>query len=108
LILDALFEIFSLHVQIIKQKNGKSRAFAFVTMTSPEEAHAAIEKFNSYVSITLDNSTFLRENFDNCFQLENFVEKGPTWQGIAGEAPPIELPRGSISHTVNKISDIIV
>jgi RNA recognition motif-containing protein len=95
-----LFE-FSLHVQIIKQKNGRSRGFAFVTMASPEEAHAVIEKFNSYVSINLVNSTFPRENLDNCFQLPNFVEKGPTWQGIAGHAPPIELPRGSISHTVN-------
>ncbi|XP_062073598.1 28 kDa ribonucleoprotein, chloroplastic isoform X2 [Humulus lupulus] len=33
-------------VEIIKQENGKSRGFAFVTMSSGEEAQAAIEKFN--------------------------------------------------------------
>ncbi|KAL8539915.1 hypothetical protein ACS0TY_001501 [Phlomoides rotata] len=35
-------------VEIIKQKNGKSRGFAFVTMSSGEEAQLAIEKFDSY------------------------------------------------------------
>lgn len=35
-------------VEIIKQKDGKSRGFAFVTMSSGEEAQAAIEKFDSY------------------------------------------------------------
>lgn len=35
-------------VEIIKQKNGKSRGFAFITMSSAEEAQAAIEKFDSY------------------------------------------------------------
>ncbi|XP_022145321.1 30 kDa ribonucleoprotein, chloroplastic [Momordica charantia] len=34
-------------VEIIKQKNGRSRGFAFLTMASPEEAQAAIEKFDS-------------------------------------------------------------
>ena len=39
-----------LHVgmQIIKQKNGKSRGFAFVTMEIGEEAQAAIDRFNSH------------------------------------------------------------
>lgn len=36
----------------MKQKNGKSRGFAFVTMESWEEARAAIDKFNSFVSIS--------------------------------------------------------
>lgn len=36
--------------QIIKQKDGKNRGFAFVTMASGEEAQAAIAKFDSYVS----------------------------------------------------------
>ncbi|XP_040987760.1 28 kDa ribonucleoprotein, chloroplastic-like, partial [Juglans microcarpa x Juglans regia] len=35
-------------IEIIKQKNGKSRGFAFVTMASAEEAQAVIDKFNSY------------------------------------------------------------
>ncbi|KAG1362044.1 29 kDa ribonucleoprotein A, chloroplastic [Cocos nucifera] len=35
-------------VEIIKQKNGKSRGFAFVTMASEEEALAAIDKLDSY------------------------------------------------------------
>ncbi|GLT81264.1 hypothetical protein SLA2020_526580 [Shorea laevis] len=34
-------------VEIIKQKNGKSRGFAFVTMASGEEAQAVIDKFDS-------------------------------------------------------------
>ncbi|XP_057475670.1 29 kDa ribonucleoprotein B, chloroplastic-like isoform X1 [Actinidia eriantha] len=34
-------------VEIIKQKDGKSRGFAFVTMDSGEEAQAVIDKFNS-------------------------------------------------------------
>ncbi|XP_038904114.1 33 kDa ribonucleoprotein, chloroplastic [Benincasa hispida] len=34
-------------VEIIKQKNGRSRGFAFVTMASPDEAQAAIQKFDS-------------------------------------------------------------
>lgn len=36
--------------KIIKQKDGKNRGFAFVTMASGEEAQAAIEKYDSYVS----------------------------------------------------------
>ncbi|XP_065879751.1 33 kDa ribonucleoprotein, chloroplastic [Euphorbia lathyris] len=34
-------------VEIIKQKNGRSRGFAFVTMNSPEEAQMVIDKFDS-------------------------------------------------------------
>ncbi|GFZ00805.1 RNA-binding (RRM/RBD/RNP motifs) family protein [Actinidia rufa] len=34
-------------IEIIKQKDGKSRGFAFVTMYSGEEAQAVIDKFNS-------------------------------------------------------------
>ncbi|RWV97047.1 hypothetical protein GW17_00040193 [Ensete ventricosum] len=37
-------------VEIIKQKNGKNRGFAFVTMASEEEARAAVDKLDSYVS----------------------------------------------------------
>eukprot|EP00268_Persea_americana_P015511 TRINITY_DN17195_c0_g1_i3.p1 TRINITY_DN17195_c0_g1~~TRINITY_DN17195_c0_g1_i3.p1 ORF type:complete len:170 (+),score=49.14 TRINITY_DN17195_c0_g1_i3:79-588(+) len=36
---------------VMKQKNGKSRGFAFVTMETWEEARAAINKFNSFVSV---------------------------------------------------------
>ncbi|KAH0466387.1 hypothetical protein IEQ34_006490 [Dendrobium chrysotoxum] len=35
-------------VEIIKQKNGKSRGFAFVAMSSPEEAQVAIDKLDSF------------------------------------------------------------
>lgn len=37
--------------QIIKQKDGRSRNFAFVTMASGEEAQAAIDKLDSHVSL---------------------------------------------------------
>ncbi|KAF7829217.1 RNA-binding protein CP29B, chloroplastic [Senna tora] len=35
-------------VEIIKSKNGRSRGFAFITMSSGEEAQAAIDKFDSH------------------------------------------------------------
>ncbi|OAY24370.1 28 kDa ribonucleoprotein, chloroplastic [Manihot esculenta] len=35
-------------VEIIKQKNGRSRGFAFVTMASGEEAQAVVDKFDSH------------------------------------------------------------
>ncbi|KAK9984996.1 hypothetical protein SO802_034521 [Lithocarpus litseifolius] len=35
-------------VDIIKQKNGKNRGFAFVTMESAEEAQAVVDKFDSH------------------------------------------------------------
>ncbi|XP_057799129.1 29 kDa ribonucleoprotein A, chloroplastic [Salvia miltiorrhiza] len=35
-------------VEIIKQKDGKNRGFAFVTMANGDGAQAAIEKFDSY------------------------------------------------------------
>ncbi|KAJ8754410.1 hypothetical protein K2173_002861 [Erythroxylum novogranatense] len=35
-------------VEVIKQKSGRSRGFSFVTMSSGEEAQAAIDKFDSY------------------------------------------------------------
>ncbi|KAA8522046.1 hypothetical protein F0562_012640 [Nyssa sinensis] len=35
-------------VEIIKQKGGKSRGFAFVTMASGEESEAVIDKFDSH------------------------------------------------------------
>lgn len=37
-------------LKIIKQKDGKNRGFAFVTMASGEDAQAAVEKFDSHVS----------------------------------------------------------
>ncbi|KAJ0970804.1 hypothetical protein J5N97_018763 [Dioscorea zingiberensis] len=36
-------------VEIIKQKDGRSRGFAFVTMASGEEARAVVEKFDAHV-----------------------------------------------------------
>ncbi|KAF8412798.1 hypothetical protein HHK36_000768 [Tetracentron sinense] len=35
-------------VEIVKQKNGRNRGFAFITMASEEEASAVVEKFDSY------------------------------------------------------------
>ncbi|KAF8108937.1 hypothetical protein N665_0104s0247 [Sinapis alba] len=35
-------------VEIIKQKDGKNRGFAFVTMSSGEEAQSAVDKFDSF------------------------------------------------------------
>ncbi|KDP29602.1 hypothetical protein JCGZ_19129 [Jatropha curcas] len=35
-------------VEVIKQKNGRSRGFAFVTMASGEEAQAVVDKFDSH------------------------------------------------------------
>ncbi|KAJ6830619.1 31 kDa ribonucleoprotein, chloroplastic-like [Iris pallida] len=35
-------------VEIIKQKNGNNRGFAFITMSSGDEARAVADKFNSY------------------------------------------------------------
>ncbi|XP_020262710.1 RNA-binding protein CP33, chloroplastic-like, partial [Asparagus officinalis] len=35
-------------VEIIKQRNGKSRGFAFITMASHEEAQAVVDKFDSF------------------------------------------------------------
>ncbi|KAG6470112.1 hypothetical protein ZIOFF_071166 [Zingiber officinale] len=36
-------------VEIIKQKNGSTRGYGFVTMASGEDARAAVEKLDSYV-----------------------------------------------------------
>ncbi|CAN8316402.1 unnamed protein product [Cochlearia groenlandica] len=36
------------NVEIIKQKDGKNRGFAFVTMASGEEAQAAVDKLDSF------------------------------------------------------------
>ncbi|VVA33768.1 PREDICTED: 28 kDa ribonucleo [Prunus dulcis] len=44
-------------VEIIKQPNGKSRGFAFVTMASGEEAQAVIEKFHSHYLVNILLST---------------------------------------------------
>lgn len=41
--------ILVIFLKIIKQKDGKNRGFAFVTMASGEGAQAAIEKFDSQV-----------------------------------------------------------
>jgi RNA recognition motif-containing protein len=38
-------------VKLIKGKDGRNRGFAFVTMSTAEEAAAAVEKLNSHVSV---------------------------------------------------------
>lgn len=37
-------------VKVIKGKDGRNRGFAFVTMSTAEEAAAAADKLNSHVS----------------------------------------------------------
>ena len=38
-------------MKLIKGKDGRNRGFAFVTMSTAEEAAAAVEKLNSHVSV---------------------------------------------------------
>jgi len=44
-------------VKLIKGKDGRNRGFAFVTMSTAEEAAAAVEKLNSHVSVFTVAST---------------------------------------------------
>ena len=39
-------------LQLIKNKDGKKRGYAFVTMASGNEAQAAIDKFHSKVNMS--------------------------------------------------------
>lgn len=60
------FSIFIFWIfQIIKQKDGRSRGFAFVTMSSGEEAQAVIDKFN--LQVTMFFSLFVQLGY-YCFQ----------------------------------------
>ncbi|PIN22819.1 Splicing factor 3b, subunit 4 [Handroanthus impetiginosus] len=68
-------------VEIIKQKDGKSRGFAFVTMASGEEARAAIEKFDSYELV----GRIIRVEFAKRF-------KKPS------RAVPVSTPPGETRH----------
>ncbi|KAL3497809.1 hypothetical protein ACH5RR_040541 [Cinchona calisaya] len=68
-------------VEIIKQKDGKNRGFAFVTMTSGEEAQAAIEKFDSYEL----SGRIIRVDLAKRF-------KKPS------RSPPANPPRGETHH----------
>lgn len=49
MVYDVGFGFLCVEIQIIKQKNGRSRGFAFVTMSSGEEAQAVVDKFDSHV-----------------------------------------------------------
>lgn len=55
--LDLMYICMCMCAKIIK-KNGKSRGFAFVTMSSPEEAQAVVEKFDSQVIFYLHHLYF--------------------------------------------------
>ncbi|XP_009778082.1 28 kDa ribonucleoprotein, chloroplastic [Nicotiana tabacum] len=69
-------------VEIIKTKDGKNRGFAFVTMSSGEEAQAAIDKLDSYELL----GRIIRVEFAKRF-------KKP-----AGAPPPSTPPRGETRH----------
>lgn len=58
--------------QIIKQKDGRSRGFAFVTMASGQEAQAVVEKFDSYVSVL--QSAFKTAKYYQCFGPANLTK----------------------------------
>ncbi|XP_004245902.1 28 kDa ribonucleoprotein, chloroplastic [Solanum lycopersicum] len=69
-------------VEIIKTKDGKSRGFAFVTMSSGEEAQAAIDKLDSYEV----SGRIIRVEFAKRFK------KPP------GAPPPSTPPQGEARH----------
>ncbi|KAJ8568228.1 hypothetical protein K7X08_020950 [Anisodus acutangulus] len=69
-------------VEIIKTKDGKSRGFAFVTMSSGEEAQAAIDKLDAYEL----SGRIIRVEFAKRFK------KPP------GAPPPSTPPRGETRH----------
>ncbi|KAL1211105.1 33 kDa ribonucleoprotein [Cardamine amara subsp. amara] len=52
------------NVEIIRQKDGKNRGFAFVTMASGEEAQAAVDKFDTFQV----SGRILRVNFARRFK----------------------------------------
>jgi RNA recognition motif-containing protein len=41
--------------KVIKGKDGRNRGFAFITMSTAEEAAAAVDKFNASVVVASDN-----------------------------------------------------
>ncbi|XP_059275699.1 28 kDa ribonucleoprotein, chloroplastic [Lycium ferocissimum] len=69
-------------VEIIKTKDGKSRGFAFVTMSTGEEAQAAIDKLDSYEL----SGRIIRVEFAKRFK------KPP------GAPPTTTPPRGETRH----------
>ncbi|KAK4364640.1 hypothetical protein RND71_015998 [Anisodus tanguticus] len=69
-------------VEIIKTKDGKSRGFAFVTMSTGEEAQAAIDKLDAYEL----SGRIIRVEFAKRFK------KPP------GAPPPPTPPRGETRH----------
>ncbi|ESQ52152.1 hypothetical protein EUTSA_v10016986mg [Eutrema salsugineum] len=74
------------NVEIIKQKDGKNRGFAFVTMASGEDAQAAIDKLDTFQV----SGRIIRVNFAKRF-------KKPT------PKPPNALPYASPGETRHKL-----
>ena len=60
-------------MKLIKGKDGRNRGFAFVTMSTAEEAAAAVEKLNSHVSVFTDYGCFdaFRLQFAPCCSFTN-------------------------------------
>ncbi|RXH70975.1 hypothetical protein DVH24_015597 [Malus domestica] len=59
--------------KIIKQQNGKSRCFAFVTRDSGEGAQAAIDKFHSHFEDVTTGQRFRAEGVEE--------DLGKLWKG---------------------------
>ncbi|XP_010505047.1 PREDICTED: 28 kDa ribonucleoprotein, chloroplastic [Camelina sativa] len=74
------------NVEIIRQKDGKNRGFAFVTMASGEEAQAAVDKFDAFEV----SGRIIRVNFARRF-------KKPT------PKPPNALPSPPAGETRHKL-----
>lgn len=56
-------------LQVIYDKiTGRSRGFAFVTMSTVEEVEAAVQEFNGYVSVIF--LYILVSIFDHCFMFK--------------------------------------
>ncbi|KAK6947416.1 RNA recognition motif domain [Dillenia turbinata] len=71
-------------VEIIKQKDGKSRGFAFVTMSSAEEAQEAIDKFDS---------SYQKVEVSNRHMWESGLHVEPMMQEVSGRIIRVEFAK---------------
>ncbi|KAF9587382.1 hypothetical protein IFM89_001482 [Coptis chinensis] len=69
-------------VEILKQKDGRHKGFAFITMASADEAQTVIEKFDSYEL----SGRIIR------------VELAKRWKKPSPPPPPAGAPKGETPH----------